>query len=190
MIRDYRKRRTVTRECSARESVSHRLVHREITRRVEGWVCGVVNPVEGRVPRLANEKNWWKKRSSDGKIRKRREEDRCERRGEGGRREGGGRKVEKEEMGKKTRKKKRNPWNLLTTIVQILATFDRYDSISFPECSFIFFFFSFLFATSRKLAEEKQGRGSVVANDKCLILLIIMRHDDWCFWDVWCGSIR
>lgn len=105
MIRDYRKRRTVTRECSARESVSHRLVHREITRRVEGWVCGVVNPVEGRVPRLANEKNWWKKRSSDEKIRKRREEDRCERRGEGGRREGGGRKVEKEEMGKKNKKK-------------------------------------------------------------------------------------
>lgn len=190
MIRDYRKRRTVTRECSARESVSHRLVHREITRRVEGWVCGVVNPVEGRVPRLANEKNWWKKRSSDGKIRKRREEDRCERRGEGGRREGGGRKVEKEEIGKKNKKKEAE--SLKLTYYNRANTCDlrsiRRHLVS--RMQFYFFFFSFLFATSRKLAEEKQGRGSVVANDKCLILLIIMRHDDWCFWDVWCGSIR
>lgn len=63
---------------------------------------------------------------------------------------------------KRAGKKKRNPWNLLTTIVQIIATFDRYDGISFPECSLFhfFFFFSLLFATSRKLAEEKQGRGS------------------------------
>lgn len=84
-------------------------------------------------------------------------------------------------MGKKNKKKEAE--SLKLTYYNRANTCDlrsiRRHLVS--RMQFYFFFFSFLFATSRKLAEEKQGRGSVVANDKCLILLIIMRHDDWCF---------
>lgn len=49
---------------------------------------------------------------------------------------------------------------------------------------FVSFFFFFSLSCSRHLASlQRKSRGeALVANDnKCLILLIIMRHDDWCF---------